>query len=76
MNMPKAIRRHGRAWTSLRARLFILRLGPEDLDYKGKHVLIIGSGATAATLAPAIAADCCHVTVLQRSPHLLYSWRQ
>jgi len=41
---------------------------PEDLDYKGKHVLIIGSGATAATLAPAIAADCSHVTVLQRSP--------
>jgi cation diffusion facilitator CzcD-associated flavoprotein CzcO len=41
---------------------------PEDLDYKGKNVLIIGSGATAATLAPAIAGDCGHVTVLQRSP--------
>ncbi|MFO1014033.1 MAG: NAD(P)/FAD-dependent oxidoreductase [Caulobacteraceae bacterium] len=41
---------------------------PEDLDYKGKRVIIIGSGATAATLAPAMAADCKHITVLQRSP--------
>lgn len=41
---------------------------PEDLDYKGKKVVVIGSGATAATLVPAIAADCGHVTLLQRSP--------
>lgn len=41
---------------------------PDDLDYKDKHVIMIGSGATTATLAPAIAADCSHVTVLQRSP--------
>ena len=41
---------------------------PEDLDYKGKHVLVIGSGATTATVVPAIAAECAHVTVLQRSP--------
>ncbi|HXQ12599.1 MAG TPA: NAD(P)/FAD-dependent oxidoreductase [Caulobacteraceae bacterium] len=41
---------------------------PQDLDYQGKRVVIIGSGATAATLAPAIAGDCAHVTVLQRSP--------
>jgi len=41
---------------------------PEDLDYKGKTVVVIGSGATAATLVPAIAEDCAHVTVLQRSP--------
>lgn len=41
---------------------------PEDLDYKGKNVLVIGSGATAATLVPAIANDCAHVTLLQRSP--------
>jgi len=41
---------------------------PEDLDYKDKNVLVIGSGATAATVVPAIAADCKHVTVLQRSP--------
>jgi cation diffusion facilitator CzcD-associated flavoprotein CzcO len=41
---------------------------PEGLDYKGKTVIVIGSGATAATLVPAIAKDCAHVTVLQRSP--------
>ena len=41
---------------------------PEDLDYKDKKVVVIGSGATAATLVPAIAADCGHVTMLQRSP--------
>lgn len=41
---------------------------PEDLDYKGKKVIVIGSGATAATLVPAIAGDCAHVTMLQRSP--------
>ena len=41
---------------------------PEDLDYAGKNVVVIGSGATTATLVPAIAGDCEHVTVLQRSP--------
>ncbi len=41
---------------------------PEDLDYTGKKVVVIGSGATAATLVPAIAGDCAHVTMLQRSP--------
>jgi cation diffusion facilitator CzcD-associated flavoprotein CzcO len=41
---------------------------PEDLDYKNKNVVVIGSGATTATVVPAIAADCKHVTVLQRSP--------
>jgi cation diffusion facilitator CzcD-associated flavoprotein CzcO len=41
---------------------------PEDLDYAGKKVVVIGSGATAATLIPAIACDCSHVTMLQRSP--------
>ena len=41
---------------------------PEDLDYKDKHVLVIGSGATAATIIPAMAADCKHISMLQRSP--------
>lgn len=41
---------------------------PEDLQYKDKKVIVIGSGATAATLVPAIAGDCAHVTLLQRSP--------
>jgi cation diffusion facilitator CzcD-associated flavoprotein CzcO len=41
---------------------------PDDLDYAGKNVVVIGSGATAATLIPAMAADCAHITMLQRSP--------
>lgn len=41
---------------------------PEDLDYKGKKVICIGSGATTATVVPAMAGDCEHITVLQRSP--------
>jgi cation diffusion facilitator CzcD-associated flavoprotein CzcO len=41
---------------------------PEDLDYRGKRVVIIGSGATAVTLLPAMAPDTAHITMLQRSP--------
>ena len=41
---------------------------PEDLDYTGKNIVVIGSGATAATLVPAVAAKAAHVTLLQRSP--------
>ena len=41
---------------------------PDNLDYKGKRVVVIGSGATAATLIPAMANDAGHVTMLQRSP--------
>jgi monooxygenase len=41
---------------------------PEDLDYTGKRVVVIGSGATAVTLVPAMAERAAHVTMLQRSP--------
>jgi len=41
---------------------------PEDLDYTGKRVLVIGSGATAVTLVPAMAETAGHVTMLQRTP--------
>jgi cation diffusion facilitator CzcD-associated flavoprotein CzcO len=41
---------------------------PSDLDYEGKRVIVIGSGATAITLVPAMAPDAAHVTMLQRSP--------
>ncbi|MGZ6391594.1 MAG: flavin-containing monooxygenase [Ktedonobacterales bacterium] len=41
---------------------------PEDLDYAGKRVVVIGSGATAVTLVPALAQTAAHVTMLQRSP--------
>jgi monooxygenase len=41
---------------------------PEGLDYADKRVVVIGSGATAITLVPAMAPDAAHVTMLQRSP--------
>jgi cation diffusion facilitator CzcD-associated flavoprotein CzcO len=41
---------------------------PADLDHTGKKVVVIGSGATAITLIPAMAAKAAHVTMLQRSP--------
>ena len=46
---------------------------PADLDYAGKRVVVIGSGATAVTLVPALAADAAHVTMLQRSPSYILS---
>ena len=46
---------------------------PEDLDYAGKKVVIIGSGATAVTLVPAMATDAAQVTMLQRSPTYIVS---
>lgn len=46
---------------------------PENLDYRGKRVVVIGSGATAVTLIPAMADDTAHITMLQRSPSYVYS---
>jgi monooxygenase len=46
---------------------------PEDLDYAGKRVVVIGSGATAVTLVPAMAEKAAHVTMLQRSPSYVLS---
>jgi cation diffusion facilitator CzcD-associated flavoprotein CzcO len=46
---------------------------PDDLDYAGKRVVVIGSGATAVTLVPAMARDAAHVTMLQRSPSYVIS---
>ena len=46
---------------------------PEDLDVEGKRVVVIGSGATAVTLVPALARSAAHVTMLQRSPSYIAS---
>jgi monooxygenase len=46
---------------------------PADLDHTGKRVVVIGSGATAVTIVPAMAADAAHVTMLQRSPSYIVS---
>jgi cation diffusion facilitator CzcD-associated flavoprotein CzcO len=53
---------------SFKGRIVHPQTWPTDLDYAGKQVVVIGSGATAATLIPAMADDCGHVTMLQRSP--------
>ncbi|AQA20763.1 flavin-binding monooxygenase-like family protein [Rhodococcus sp. MTM3W5.2] len=46
---------------------------PDDIDWAGKRVVVIGSGATAVTLVPAIAESAAHVTMLQRSPSYVLS---
>ncbi len=46
---------------------------PEELDYSGKRVVVIGSGATAVTLVPAMADKVAHITMLQRSPSYIFS---
>ena len=46
---------------------------PEGLDYTGKKVVVIGSGATAVTLVPSMAGTAAHVTMLQRSPTYFFS---
>jgi monooxygenase len=53
---------------SFRGRVVHPQKWPEDLDYNGKRVVVIGSGATAVTLVPALAKTASHVTMLQRSP--------
>ncbi|HEY7959809.1 MAG TPA: NAD(P)/FAD-dependent oxidoreductase, partial [Sphingomicrobium sp.] len=51
-----------------RGRIVHPQFWPEDLDFAGKRVAVIGSGATAVTLAPALADKAAHVTMVQRSP--------
>ncbi|MCF6222059.1 MAG: NAD(P)/FAD-dependent oxidoreductase, partial [Robiginitomaculum sp.] len=46
---------------------------PENLDYKDKTVLVIGSGATAITLVPSMAGETKHITMLQRSPTYVFT---
>jgi cation diffusion facilitator CzcD-associated flavoprotein CzcO len=58
-------------WTDMdkfKGRIVHPQRWPEDIDLANKKVVVIGSGATAATLIPAIANQCAHVTMLQRSP--------
>ncbi|MEO1046999.1 MAG: NAD(P)/FAD-dependent oxidoreductase [Pseudomonadota bacterium] len=46
---------------------------PEDLDYSGKKVVVIGSGATAVTIVPSMADKAAHVTMLQRTPTWMFA---
>lgn len=67
--------RHDKGYTpewagmdSFKGRIVHPQTWPADLDYKNKRMIVIGSGATAATLVPNVAEDVAHVTMLQRSP--------
>ena len=67
--------RHGQGYTPpwagmdcYQGRVVHPQTWPADLDYVGKQVVVVGSGATMATIVPAMAPDCGHITVLQRSP--------
>jgi cation diffusion facilitator CzcD-associated flavoprotein CzcO len=67
--------RHGQGYTpewpgmaEFKGRVVHPQSWPKDLPYQGKRVVVIGSGATAATLIPAIADACAELTLLQRSP--------
>jgi monooxygenase len=59
--------------SQFKGRLIHPQLWPEDLDYTGKRIIVIGSGATAVTLVPAMADKAAHVTMLQRSPTYIVS---
>ncbi|MFM1987282.1 MAG: hypothetical protein RJA99_239 [Pseudomonadota bacterium] len=56
-----------------RGRIVHPQFWPADLDWAGRRVVVIGSGATAVTLVPAMAKDAAHVTMLQRSPTWILS---
>jgi cation diffusion facilitator CzcD-associated flavoprotein CzcO len=56
-----------------RGRLVHPQQWPQDLDWTGKRVVVIGSGATAVTLVPSLAERAAHVTMLQRTPSYILS---
>lgn len=58
---------------SFRGRIVHPQFWPEDLDYSGKEVVVIGSGATAVTIVPEMARTAGHVVMLQRSPTYMVS---
>lgn len=59
--------------TEFKGRIVHPQHWPDDLDYAGKRVIVIGSGATAVTLVPSMAESAAHVTMLQRTPTYMVS---
>jgi monooxygenase len=53
---------------AFRGQIVLPQFWPKDLDYAGKRVVVVGSGATAVTIVPAMTDRAAHVTMLQRSP--------
>jgi len=67
---------HAPEWPGMaafRGRVVYPQFWPADLDIAGKRVVVIGSGATAVTLVPALSETAAHVTMLQRSPSYIAS---
>ncbi|MBY0401978.1 NAD(P)/FAD-dependent oxidoreductase [Myxococcota bacterium] len=64
---------HFEGMERFRGRIVHPQFWPEDLDYAGQRIAVIGSGATAITLVPALAKTAAHVTLLQRSPTWIFS---
>src|SRR4030095_12868493 len=58
---------------SFQGQIVHTQFGPEALDIHGKRIAIIGSGATAVTLAPELAREAAHVTMVQRTPSFIVS---
>ena len=69
----RATRRSSRASSASAGQIVHPQHWPDDVDYAGKRVVVIGSGATAVTLVPAMAERAAHVTMLQRSPSYIVS---
>lgn len=67
-NYAKAHAPHFEGSESFKGTIVHPQFWPENLDYAGKRVVVIGSGATAVTLVPAMTDKAAHVTMLQRSP--------
>ena len=72
-NYEQAHRPHFPGEKSFKGPVIHPQFWPEDLDYENKKVVVIGSGATAVTLVPAMAAKATKVTMLQRSPTYIVS---
>jgi cation diffusion facilitator CzcD-associated flavoprotein CzcO len=69
----EAYRPHFEGEDAFAGRIVQPQFWPADLDYRGRRVVVVGSGATAVTLVPAMAREAAHVTMLQRSPTYVVS---
>ncbi|TAK76587.1 MAG: NAD(P)/FAD-dependent oxidoreductase [Aquabacterium sp.] len=72
-NYDAGFRPHFEGEESFQGRIVHPQKWTSDIDYAGKRVVVIGSGATAVTLVPSMAAEAAHVTMLQRSPTYIMS---
>jgi len=67
-NYDQGFKPHFEGEKSFKGQIIHPQQWPENLDYTGKKVIVIGSGATAVTLVPSMAGKAAHVTMVQRSP--------